>query len=100
VKRLTITVNKIELSTAGDFRGYGYELNVVMEKIISLDYGVYTIDEINKHLFLVIENLDLFQKTFNKGVSVIGDFGTQKVEIYDKKKRQEEIDDLYLNNNL
>ncbi|KLU67833.1 hypothetical protein DEAC_c02400 [Desulfosporosinus acididurans] len=97
---MTISVDEIYLNTARDFRGLGWDLDVIMKKIINADYGIYSIDASERYLYLIIENMEEFQSVFNKGVEVLGDFGTKKIEIYDKKKRQEIIDNVYLNLNL
>lgn len=97
---MNINVVTLELKTARDFRGLGYDLNKAMEKIILLDYGIYKIAKEHKHLFLIIENMDSFQEKYNKGVRIIGGFDTQKVEIYDYAQERKDLDFMTLDINL
>lgn len=97
---MSIIVGKIELKSAKEFRRLGCHLEKVMRKVEGLNYGIYTIVEEHKHLFLIIESMRNYQERINKDVRVIGDFNTKKVEIYDLAMEQEQMDDMVLDLNL
>lgn len=87
-----VNVKQITLKTPRNFRQLGNELDEVMHAIMKHKPGIYRIDKEKRHLFVMIEAMLHFQEATNKGVRVLGGFDTEKIEIYDFAKEQEELD--------
>lgn len=82
------------LKTGKDYRGIASDVNKAMERLASLPYGIYTYDKKDRHILIMVENMGWFQETTNRGIRVIGEFSSSyRFEIYDYKKRQQELDD-------
>lgn len=83
----------MELKTSRDYRRLGGTISDYLKRIADLENGIYAITDEQKEIFKIIEGMDFLQWHFNKGVRVLGFEGnTNKVEIYNKQAKQDEID--------
>jgi len=85
-------VKPMELKTSRDYRKLSGELDDIIQALLEHEYGFYKIPKEKRHLFVMLENMLHLQLMINKGVRVLGGFDTLKIEVYDIRKRHNEID--------
>ncbi|PFQ82041.1 hypothetical protein [Priestia megaterium] len=88
-------VKETILKTDRDYRGLVNPLNDLFTKLTDMDYGIYEIEADERHVFVMAENMVFVQESLNKGIRLLGGWGTRKVEIYNYKEQQEKISKSY-----
>lgn len=92
-----INRHRYELTTR-DFLILGELIEMSLEKIIDLEYGYYKLDNDDfslKMALKIIEGMENWQDKHNKGVKLVGEYNNS-LHIYDKKGRQEKMDEAML----
>ena len=87
-----IRVDEIILKTTRDYRKLADKLDSLFTKLATMDYGTYVIDEEDRNIFVMAENMVFLQEALNKGIRVLGVVNTRKVEIYDYNAKVNRIE--------
>ena len=86
-----------------EFEGLGVVIEDLLNKIQSLDYGKYNIEDLEieaKIALKIIEGMDDFQREHNKGLRFDRIFKDTVIEIYDINEAQRKMDEMILKLNL
>lgn len=97
---MSLLFEEIKLKTESDCYGLGNLLDTALKKVIDSDYGIYTIQEENKHVWIIVTNMREFHERYNKGVKFVGGWRSRKIEIFDLKARKAEMDAVYISLDL